>query len=85
MNRRQSRVFFGGSRIPMPPPVSSEDVQRRGVSVDELGVISYGTDSSDSGKDELSGITRVSFMKKAIKAMVPSAKNPKRLSRMIVA
>lgn len=84
MNRRHSKVFFGTTRTPMPPPVSSEDVQRRGVSVDELGVISYGSVSSD-GKEESSGNSTVAFMRKAIKAMVPSTKNSKRLSRMIVA
>ncbi|KAF9450563.1 kinase-like protein [Macrolepiota fuliginosa MF-IS2] len=85
INRRQSRVFFGTSRIPMPPPVSSDDVaQRRGVSVDELGIVTYGP-ASDASKDESGGNSTVAFMRKAIKAMKPSTKNSKRLSKMVVA
>lgn len=69
---------FRGSKTPMPPPVSSEDV-KRSASVDEMGLISP---VSDMGREE--AYHKVSFMKKAIKAMVPSTKHPKRLSKMAV-
>ncbi|XP_006462561.1 hypothetical protein AGABI2DRAFT_193680 [Agaricus bisporus var. bisporus H97] len=78
INRKQSRVFFGGSKTPMLPPVSSEDV-KRSTSVDEMGVLSH---NSDMGKEE--SYHKVSFMKKAIKAMVPSTKHSRRLSKMVV-
>jgi serine/threonine-protein kinase GIN4 len=77
-NRRQSRALFGGSKTHMPPPVSSEDV-KKSVSIDDMGFISP---VSDMGKGE--SYPKVSFMKKAIKAMVPSTKHPKRLSKMVV-
>lgn len=77
-NRRHTRALFGGSKTPMPPPVSSEDV-KRSASVDEMGFISS---VSDMGKGET--YSKVSFMKKAIQAMVPSTKHPKRLSKMVV-
>ncbi|KAL9711218.1 hypothetical protein Ac2012v2_005758 [Leucoagaricus gongylophorus] len=77
ITRRHSRM------IPILPPISSEDaVQGRGVSVDEIGVISYGPISTKLDNAEPTGPPTVSFMKKAIKAMVPSAKRP---SRMVVA
>lgn len=77
--RRHSKALFGSPKTPMPPPVSSDDLQRRGVSMDELGVITY--DSSSDGKEESGGHSTVAFMRKAIKAI----KNPKRHSRMIAA
>lgn len=77
ITRRHSRM------IPILPPISSEDaVQGRGVSVDEIGVISYGPISTKLDNAEPTGPPTVSFMKKAIKAMVPSAKRP---SSMVVA
>ncbi|KAJ3572947.1 hypothetical protein NP233_g2751 [Leucocoprinus birnbaumii] len=86
LSRRHSRLFFGGSKTPMLPPISSEDVaQRRGVSVDEMGVISYGPVSTDPDNSMSTGAMSVSFMRKAIKAMVPSTKSTKRLSKMVVA
>jgi hypothetical protein len=70
----------------MPPPISSEDVaHRRGVSVDEMGVISYGPVSTDLNNPDSSNASSVSFVRKAIKAIKPSVKNSKRLSKMVVA
>jgi len=83
MKKRHSRMFFGAPKTPMLPPISSEDVvQRRGVSVDEMGVISYGRVSAGPDDVESTGPLTVSFVRKAIKAMVPSTKRP---SRMVVA
>lgn len=76
-------MFFGAPKTPMLPPISSEDVvQRRGVSVDEMGVISYGPVSAGPDDVESTGPLTVSFVRKAIKAMVPSVKRP---TRMVVA
>lgn len=85
IHRRHSRMFFS-PKTPMLPPISSEDVaQRRGVSVDEMGVISYGPVSTGPDTSMSTGPLSVSFMRKAIKAMVPTTKNSKRLSKMVVA
>ncbi|KXN82862.1 MAP/microtubule affinity-regulating kinase 4 [Leucoagaricus sp. SymC.cos] len=86
VHRRHSKAFFGASKIPMPPPISSDDIaQNRGVSVDEMGVISFGPVSTDAGNMESTGPLSVSFMRKAIKAIKPSSKNSKRISRTAVA
>jgi len=83
IKKRHSRMFFGAPKTPMLPPISSEDVvQRRGVSVDEMGVISYGPVSAGPDDVESTGPLTVSFVRKAIKAMVPSVKRP---TRMVVA
>jgi len=83
IKKRHSRMLFGAPKTPMLPPISSEDVvKRRGVSVDEMGVISYGPVSAGPDDVESTGPLTVSFVRKAIKAMVPSAKRP---SRMVVA
>jgi len=78
IKKRHSRMFFGAPKTPMLPPISSEDVvQRRGVSVDEMGIISYGPVSAGPDDVESTGPLTVSFVRKAIKAIVPS--------RMVVA
>ncbi|KAF9468652.1 kinase-like domain-containing protein [Collybia nuda] len=82
--RRDNGKIFHSTRRPMPPPVSSDD-QRRTVSVDELGVITYVPTSEESGsspgfKDE--GNTTVALVRRAIKAFVPGKTASKRLSRM---
>lgn len=82
--RDNSRNFLS-TRRPMPPPVSSDD-QRRTVSVDELGIMTYAPTSEDSGfspalKDESN--TTVALVRRAIKAFVPGKTASRRLSRMV--
>ena len=83
-HKRDSHRAFYSARKPMPPPVSSEDIQRRTVSVDELGIITAtphdeGLASSTTVlKEETNG---VSLMKR-IKAMVPGKPVSRRLSRL---
>ncbi|KAG8214433.1 hypothetical protein J3R82DRAFT_9456 [Butyriboletus roseoflavus] len=75
---------FGTSKRAMPPPVSSEDVWRRSTSIDEFGFVTVGqgtnTSSSRNSKDE----SRPTFVRRAIKAMVPGKTISRRLSRTIV-
>lgn len=80
-NKRDSHRAFYSARRVMPPPVSSED-QRRTVSVDELGVITYtdGLESPVMSKDDSN--TTVGLMRRAIKAIVPGKTTSRRLSRM---
>lgn len=82
--RDNSRIFHS-TRRPMPPPVSSED-QRRTVSVDELGIMTYAPTGEESGfspalKDESN--TTVALVRRAIKAFVPGKTASRRLSRMV--
>jgi hypothetical protein len=79
--RDNGRIFHSTRRAPMPPPVSSED-QRRTVSVDELGVITYAPAPGVSTplKDESN--TTVALVRRAIKAIVPGKTASRRLSRM---
>lgn len=73
------RAFYTARRA-MPPPVSSDD-QRRTVSVDELGLMTYTPGTGDPVlKDESN--TTVTLMRRAIKAMVPGKTVSKRLSRL---
>lgn len=75
---------FGSSKRAMPPPVSSEDIWRRSTSIDEFGFITAGqstnTSSSRTSKDE----SKPTFVRRAIKAMVPGKTISRRLSRTIV-
>lgn len=79
------RAFYS-TRRPMPPPVSSED-QRRTVSVDELGIMTYTPSTSGPAgghtvlKDESN--TTVALVRRAIKAIVPGKTTSRRLSRMV--
>lgn len=77
--KRHSRAFYT-ARKPMPPPVSSEDIQRRTVSVDELGSMtcSAGSDETSHAKEENS--TTAAIVRRAFKAIVPSSR---RMSRMM--
>ena len=84
-SKRDSHRAFYSAKKPMPPPVSSEDMQRA-MSVDELGVIvvapaGKGLESSTNGmKDEI--IT--GSLIKRIKAMVPGKPASRRLSRLAI-
>ncbi|KAF8551291.1 hypothetical protein OG21DRAFT_1418292, partial [Imleria badia] len=75
---------FGASKRAMPPPVSSDDAWRRSTSVDEFGFItasqSTNTSSSRTSKDE----NKPTFVRRAIKAMVPGKTVSRRVSRPIV-
>ncbi|TFK73619.1 hypothetical protein BDN72DRAFT_761413 [Pluteus cervinus] len=82
---------FQTNRRPMPPPVSSEDCQRRGLSVDELGILTYSNSNSSregaktpSGKEDGTGTT-ITLMKRAMKAFVPAKTTSKRVSRAVAA
>lgn len=82
-SKRDSHRAFYTARRPMPPPVSSED-QRRTVSVDELGVMTYtmGPPETPDHKDESNAT--VALVRRAFKAMVPSkTTTSRRLSRML--
>ena len=82
--KRDSHRAFYSAKRPMPPPVSSEDVQKQTMSVDELGVVgaapaAKGLASSMTGtKDEIS----TGSIMKRIKAMVPVNPVSRRLSRL---
>ncbi|KAF5382497.1 hypothetical protein D9615_003045 [Tricholomella constricta] len=85
--RAEPNRLFHSTRRPMPPPVSSEDHQRRTVSVDELGVIGDHSPTPTLGggghtvlKDD--GNTTVALMRRAIKAIVPGKTSSRRLSRI---
>ena len=75
---------FGAGKRAMPAPVCSEDAWRRSMSIDELGFFTAGqrtnTSSTRTCKDE----SRSTFVRRAIKAMVPGKTVPRRLSRTIV-
>ncbi|KAF8799033.1 hypothetical protein BYT27DRAFT_7202794 [Phlegmacium glaucopus] len=72
---------FYSSRKPMPPPVSSAD-QYRAASVDELGIITYEENHSDTPNSKDDSNTTVARVRKAIKLMVPKAAGSRRLSRI---
>jgi serine/threonine-protein kinase GIN4 len=74
--QNKARAFYS-TRRPMPPPVSSEDLQRRTASVDELGNWSQVEEIPEDPKD-----LNVGFVRKAIKLMVPKGTTSKRLSRI---
>ncbi|KAF8125694.1 hypothetical protein EV363DRAFT_617266 [Boletus edulis] len=74
---------FGVVKRPMPPPVSSEDTWMRSTSVDELGFITSGQSTNTSSttcKDE----NKATFVRRAIKAMVPGKTVSRRMPRTIV-
>lgn len=75
--QNKTRAFYS-TRRPMPPPVSSDDLQRRTASVDELGNWSEVAEGQEDSKD-----SNVGFVRKAIKLMVPKATTSKRLSRIV--
>lgn len=81
--RDSHRVFYSAKR-PMPPPVSSEDVQKGAMSVDELGITTAApvderlASSTSAMKDE---VNAGSLMQR-IKAMVPGKPASRRLSRL---
>lgn len=75
---------FGTNKRAMLPPVSSEDAWRRSTSIDEFGFFTAGqgtnTSSSRTSKDE----NKPTFVRRAMKAMVPGKTASRRLSRTIV-
>ncbi|KAJ2917010.1 hypothetical protein MD484_g3420, partial [Candolleomyces efflorescens] len=84
--KENSHRAFYSARKPMPPPVSSDDIERRAVSVDELGLMTT-TAAATSPDGEMVGTTllskeegssTVALVRRAFKAMVP---NGRRLSR----
>lgn len=83
-SKRDSHRAFYSAKRPMPPPVSSQDVQKKTMTVDELGVIGVApaaqglASSTTEVKDEISA---GSIMKR-IKAMVPVNPVSRRLSRL---
>lgn len=82
--KRDSRRVFYSAKRPMPPPVSSEDVQKGAMSVDELGITTAApvderlASSTSAMKDE---VNAGSLMQR-IKAMVPGKPASRRLSRL---
>ena len=82
----QARGFgvFGASKRAMPPPVSSDDAWRRSTSVDEFGFITAGQDASTSSSRTCKDENRSTFVRRAIKAMVPGKAVSRRVSRTIV-
>ncbi|KAF8158040.1 hypothetical protein B0H34DRAFT_707275 [Crassisporium funariophilum] len=78
----KSKNFYTARR-PMPPPVSSDDLQRRTASVDELGMMTYEPEKHDDSTNvKEDGNTTVAFVRRAMKLMVPKATVSRRLSRM---
>ncbi|KAF8627400.1 hypothetical protein AX17_006215 [Amanita inopinata Kibby_2008] len=82
---RSYRVFPTSRRHPMPPPVSSDDLNiiRPTVLVDEMGVMTCTQMGAGTPvvKDESN--TTVALVRRAIKAMVPGKTASKRLSRVM--
>lgn len=82
--KKESLLTFYTARKPMPPAVSSEDVERGTVSVDEVGVVHIQKDVGDASgvmKDESMSST-VALVRRAFKAIVPGkAVVSRRLSR----
>ncbi|KAG5653104.1 hypothetical protein H0H81_002251 [Sphagnurus paluster] len=82
--RSDSHRMFHSTRRPMPPPVSSDDLQRRTVSVDELGVIGHSPVPGSTGGHTVlkeDGKNTVTLMRRAIKAIVPSKTSSRKVSR----
>ncbi len=78
-DKSQSHRAFYSARKPMPPPVSSADMEN--VIVDEMGIMTRsGGAGSPTAKDE--GNTTVTLMRRAIKAIVPGKTMSRRLSRV---
>ncbi|KAH0831882.1 hypothetical protein J3R83DRAFT_12756 [Lanmaoa asiatica] len=75
---------FGAGKRAMPPPVSSEDAWRRSTSVDELGFITAGQGTNTSSSRTCRDESKSTFVRRAIKAMVPGKTVSRRLSRTIV-
>ncbi|KAJ8523229.1 hypothetical protein ONZ45_g266 [Pleurotus djamor] len=77
------RAFYS-TRKAMPPPVSSADFQRQDDSVDEMGIMSrsggLGGAGSPVPKDD--SPTSSTFMRRAIKAIVPGKTISRRISRV---
>lgn len=76
-------VFGTGKRV-MPPPVSSEDAWRQSTSIDELGFITAGQGANTSSFRTCKDENKSTFVRRAIKAMVPGKTVSRRLSRTIV-
>lgn len=71
------KLFLSARRSAMPPPVSSEDfIERRAVSIDELGVMQTynGVSSTTISKDPRTNT--VKNVRKAIKAIVTGKSGP---------
>jgi hypothetical protein len=79
--KRDSHRAFYSAKRPMPPPVSSEDVQQKTMPVDELGVIGVAKGLAPSTTEMKDEISTGSIMKR-IKAMVPVNPVSRRLSRL---
>ncbi|KIK98777.1 hypothetical protein PAXRUDRAFT_133501, partial [Paxillus rubicundulus Ve08.2h10] len=77
-------VFGTGKRV-MPPAVSSEDQWRRSTSIDELGFVASGSGANASSSRMLKDGSKGTFVRRAIKAMVPGKTVSRRLSRTIMA
>ncbi|KIJ17615.1 hypothetical protein PAXINDRAFT_72848 [Paxillus involutus ATCC 200175] len=82
-----SRGFgvFGTGKRAMPPAVSSEDQWSRSTSIDELGFVASGSGASASSSRMLKDESKGTFVRRAIKAMVPGKTVSRRLSRTIIA
>ena len=75
---------FGASKRAMPPPISSEDAWRRSLSVDEFGFITAGQGTNSSSSRTCKDENKATFVRRAIKAMVPGKTVSRRLSRPII-
>lgn len=65
-----SRAFYT-ARKQMPPPVSSEDLHRRSMSVDELGFVYQSQASGEESYAKRDAHLGESLVRRAFKAMVP--------------
>ncbi|KAJ7643948.1 hypothetical protein FB45DRAFT_737206 [Roridomyces roridus] len=68
---------FNSARRAMRPPVSSEELKRQSVSVDELGIMTYAGPSSPPVANNT-----ITLVRRAFKAMVPGKTVSRRLSRV---
>ncbi|KAF9220880.1 hypothetical protein BS17DRAFT_786121 [Gyrodon lividus] len=83
-NHSRSFGVFGTGKRAMPPPISSDDQWRRSTSIDELGFVASGPGTNASSSRAFKDESKATFVRRAIKAMVPGKTVSRRLSRTLV-
>ncbi|THV03038.1 kinase-like protein [Dendrothele bispora CBS 962.96] len=86
VNTKQVHRAFYSVRKPMPPPVSSEQLQTQveSVAVDEMGMVTYHGAGTISSNEKEEGKTTITLVRRAFKAFVPGRTINKRVSRLNV-